>query len=228
VDESWPTEGVPTSPYSTHKAAAERLLDAFEQEHPETAVTRMPPGIIGQRDAGSALLRYGVPSVVPARALSWIPVLPLDRRLKIPMVHADDVAAAIDLALQSRTPGPFNLSAEPAVTTAAIGEVLSARPVHVPAPVVRAAAAAAWHARLQQVDPGWVDLGYAVPLLDCGRASRELGWTPHAGALQVLAETVDGVVHAASQRTPVLRPRSVAQQLGALVRRGPVSSRPRP
>jgi UDP-glucose 4-epimerase len=228
VDESWPTEGVPTSPYSTHKAAAERLLDTFEQEHPTTAVTRLRPGIIGQRDAGSALLRYGVPSVVPARALSWLPLLPLDRRLKIPMVHADDVAAAIDLALQSRAPGPFNLAAEPPVTAAAIGDVLSARPVHVPAPVVRAAAAAAWHARLQQVDPGWVDLGYAVPLMDCGRAQRELGWSPRAGALEVLAETVDGVLHAASQRTPVLRPRTVGRQLGTLLRRGPVSERRQP
>ena len=227
VDESWPTDGVPTSPYSTHKAAAERLLDAFERERPATLVTRMRPGIIGQRDAGSGLLRYGVPAVVPARALSWIPLLPLDRRLKIPMVHADDVAAAIDLALLSRTPGPFNLAAEPVITTDAIGEVLSARPVHVPAPVVRAAAAAAWHARLQQVDPGWVDLGYSVPLLDCGRAARELGWTPRSSAREVLAETVEGVVHAASGRTPVLRPRSVAQQLAALVRRGPVSSRRR-
>ena len=28
VDESWARDGVPTSPYSQHKAAAERLLDA--------------------------------------------------------------------------------------------------------------------------------------------------------------------------------------------------------
>ena len=35
VDESWPTDGVPTSPYSRHKSAAERLLDAHQATHPD-------------------------------------------------------------------------------------------------------------------------------------------------------------------------------------------------
>jgi UDP-glucose 4-epimerase len=228
VDETWPTGGVPSSPYSRHKATAERLLDAHQRAWPERLVTRMRPGIIGQRSAGSSLLRYGVPALVPARALDWVPVLPLDRRLAVPMVHADDVADAFVRALEARVPGAFNLSAEPAVTTDQIAGALGARPLHVPAPVVRAAASAAWHARLQQVDPGWVDLGYAVPLLDCGRASRELGWAPTVGALTVLRETLDGMRDAAADRTPVLRPRTVAGQLGRLTRRGPVSQRRRP
>src|SRR5919204_1799320 len=33
VDESWPTDGVETSFYARHKAAVERILDAFEAEH---------------------------------------------------------------------------------------------------------------------------------------------------------------------------------------------------
>jgi hypothetical protein len=89
-------------------------------------------------------------------------------------------------------------------------------------------ASATWHARLQQVDPGWVDLGYAVPLLDCGRASRELGWAPAVDALTVLHETLAGMRDGAADRSPVLRPRTVAGQLGRLVRRGPVSHRRRP
>src|SRR5207253_10136 len=40
VDESWPTEGVPTSFYSRHKAAVERLLDSFLTEHPSVRVVR--------------------------------------------------------------------------------------------------------------------------------------------------------------------------------------------
>jgi nucleoside-diphosphate-sugar epimerase len=68
VDESWPTGGVPSSPYSRHKAAAERLLDDHQERHPDRTVTRLRPGIIGQRAAGSALLRYGLPAVVPACA----------------------------------------------------------------------------------------------------------------------------------------------------------------
>src|SRR5215213_3087805 len=53
VDETWPTDGVPTSMYSRHKAAAERLLDELEVDAPDVTVTRVRPGIIGQRSAGS-------------------------------------------------------------------------------------------------------------------------------------------------------------------------------
>src|ERR671915_1466773 len=34
VDESWPTTGIPSSFYASHKAEVERLLDRFEGEHP--------------------------------------------------------------------------------------------------------------------------------------------------------------------------------------------------
>jgi len=228
VDESWPTGGVRTSRYSVHKAAAERLLDDFEQASPATTVSRMRPGIVGQRSAGSALLRYGVPAVVPARALDLVPVLPLDRRMRIPMVHSDDVADALVRVLDRRAGGAFNLAAEPPITTDLVAEALGARAVHVPSPVVRAAMSAAWHARLQQVDTGWLDLAFSVPLLDTSRARRELEWTPATPATAVLREVLDGMRHAASARTPVLRPRTVLAGIRSLLSQGPVGQRARP
>jgi len=228
VDESWPTQGIASSPYSRHKVAAERLVDGFEREHPDTVVTRMRPGIIGQRDAGSSLLRYALPALVPARALDWLPVLPLDKRLSLPMVHADDVADAFARALEARAAGAFNLAAPPALTVDDLATVLGARHVDVPAPVLRALMSASWHLRLQQLDPGWLDMAYSVPVLDVGRAGRELGWSPRVDALSVLAETVAGMRDRATRPSPVLRGRSVAGELTRLVRRGPVSSRPKP
>lgn len=225
VDESWPTDGIASSPYSRHKSAAERLLDAFESDRRSTVVTRLRPGIVGQRSAGSSLLRYGLPAAVPAGLLRLLPLLPLDRRLAIPMVHADDVADAIELALRAKVSGAFNLSAEPAITADHIATTLTARSVHVSAPVLRAALSLTWHARLQQLDPGWLDLGYSVPLMDTTRASKELGWSPKVDALSVLEETVAGMSTASSDGTAVLRPRTVAGQLGRLIRRGPVSER---
>jgi hypothetical protein len=88
--------------------------------------------------------------------------------------------------------------------------------------------AAAWHARLQQVDPGWLDLGLAVPVLDSSRAARELSWSPSVDAMTVLREMLSGIRDAAADTTPVLRPRTVLGQVGELVRRGPVSQRQRP
>jgi len=227
VDESWPTEGVPTSWYSRSKAAAERLLDSHEAAT-ATVVTRLRPGIVGQRSAGSALLRYGVPGYVPGWALTWLPVLPLDRALVIPMVHSDDVADAIVRVLERRVGGAFNLAAEPPVTAARIAEAFGARLVHVPSQVLRPLVAASWRVHLQQVDPGWLDMGSALPLLDCGRAYRELGWAPSVDAMTVFREVLGGMRDTASDRTPVLRPRTVLGQAREALRRGPVSERQRP
>ena len=228
VDESWPTRGVPTSVYSRHKAAAERLLDDLEHQTPDLVVSRIRPGIVGQASAGSALLRYALPAVLPAGLLDHLPLLPIDRSLAIPMVHADDVADAIARVVEARAPGAFNLAAEPAVTAEVIAEVLGARLVHVPARSLRAAVSLSWHARLQPLDAGWIDLGHAVPLMDTSRASSTLGWQPSKDGVAVLAETVAGMRAGAAGRSPLLRPRSVPAAVGRFLRSGPVSSRRRP
>jgi nucleoside-diphosphate-sugar epimerase len=229
VDESWPTDGVPGSAYSRHKAAAERLLDAFEARRGTDGpvVTRPRPGLIFQRDAGSELLRYGVPGYVPARLIRALPVLPMDRRLILPVVHADDVADAVVTAVERRAPGAFNLAAEPPLTRDDIAAALQAYPVHLPAPVIRAAAALGWHARLQRLSPGWIDLAFSAPLLDTARARRVLDWSPRVGAREALAEALGGMADGAATDSPVLRPRTVGNQATDLLRRGPITRRHR-
>ena len=117
VDESWPTTGIASSPYSRDKSAAEALLDEYEQRLGSAAipVARMRPGFILQRAAASGLMRYGLPEYVPMQLVLWLPLLPLDRRLCIPLVHADDVAEAITRVIDRRAAGPFNVAAEPPV-----------------------------------------------------------------------------------------------------------------
>jgi len=75
VNEQWPTAGIPTSPYSQHKAAAERLLDVAEATTDSAlTITRLRPGFVVQGAAASGLLRYGLPGYVPAAALRWVPL----------------------------------------------------------------------------------------------------------------------------------------------------------
>ena len=131
-------------------------------------------------------------------------------------------------ALTKRAAGAFNLAADPPVTADDMATALGARHVHVPAAAVRLAMSAAWHARVQPVDPGWLDLGYSVPLLDTSRARSVLGWSPTVDGPSVLRETLDGMRGAASDHTPALRRRRVTEQLGRLVREGPVSHRREP
>lgn len=228
VGEDWPVKGVPSSSYSRHKAAAERLLDSFEETSSGTAVARLRPGIIGQRSAGSSLLRYALPVLLPAGAIGAIPLLPMPAGLTIPMVHADDVADAVVRVLQQRAVGAFNLAAPAPVNAAMIAEALGARWVATPVPLIRAVVLAAWQARLQPVAPGWLDLGCAVPALDSSRALHELGWSPTNDAMGVLRETIDGMRHAAAGSTAVLRHRTVMSELSELVSRGPISHRRQP
>ncbi len=233
VTESYPTSGIRSSMYSRHKAAAERLLDDHEAEvaagrSDGPVVARLRPGIVGQRDAGSALLRYGLPGLVPGRAVTLLPVLPLDRSLLVPMVHAADVADAVCRVVDGRATGAFNLAAPSPITPADIAAALGAR--HVPAPgrLLRAAVSASWQARLQPLDPGWIDLALQVPLMDTRRARDELGWTPHRAAVSTLEETVAGMRDSASGSTAVLRPRSVARNVRERLSSGPVAGRRHP
>ena len=229
VDESWPTGGIDTLAYSKHKVAAERLLDEHEREHPDRpSVARMRPGLIGQRAAGSALLRYGLPPYVPAALLRHVPVLPLDRDFVVPMVHASDVADAIVRVLERRATGPFNLAADPPITRDVIASVLHARPVHVLKQVLRAIVDVTWRLRLQPLDPGWVDLAFAIPLLNTGRARRELDWAPRVRADAVLAEVIEGMADRAGTPSPVLRARSAMAELLAAAVGRPIDRRPRP
>lgn len=227
VDESWPTTGIDSSPYSRDKSAAETLLDEYEQRLGPTAISisRIRPGFILQRDAASGLLRYGLPGYLPMQLVSWLPLLPMDRRLCIPLVHTDDVAEAISQVIEGRATGAFNLAAEPAVGRDDIAAALRARPVHVPSRVLGALVDLSWRARLQHIDRGWLDMAFTVPLLDCSRAKRELGWEPRWSATAALQDLLDGVASRAHTASPALRERTVFDLLRRDATEGLISTR---
>ena len=225
VDESWPTEGIDSLAYSIEKVAAERLLDDDEAGSGRMLITRIRPALVVQGDAGSAILRYGTPAFLPGQALALLKLLPVDRDLVIQAVHSDDVADALVRVLDQRAGGAFNLAADPPLTRDRIAEALGARPVHLPRQVLRTATALGWRTHLQPLDPGWIDLAFAVPLLDSGRARRELGWEPRYDAVTALAELIAGMREQRGTASPVLRPRSVLKDLARSVSRGPVAQR---
>ncbi len=228
VDESYPHTGMPTSRYSTDKASAEALLDDHEREHPGAmTLTRIRPGIVMQRAAGAALSRYGLPAYFPTWLLPHLPLLPLDRTFAVPVVHSDDVADALVRVLDQRPGGAFNLAAQTPMTRDVVADVLGARAVHVPAPVLRAVVAGSWRLRLQPLSPGWIDLAFAVPMQDSTRAREELGWQPRHSPREALAEAVEGMAANAHTDSPALRPRSVVDRVRALAVAGPVSRRRR-
>jgi UDP-glucose 4-epimerase len=212
VDESWPTEGIPTSFYARDKADVERMLDRFEAEHRRVRVVRLRPGLIFKREAGTEIRRLFAGPFLPSPLVrpELIPIVPRLERLRFQAVHSDDVGEAYRLAATRDVRGPFNVAAEPVLDPDELGRLLRARPVPVPPGFLRGAAWLTWKLRLQPTPPGWLDMALAVPIMDVTRARTELGWEPRRTAGEALLELLDGMRHGAGLQTPPLDPDTTA------------------
>ena len=208
VTESWPTEGIPSSYYSRHKAAVERVLDRFESEHPDVRVVRLRKALIFKREAGAGIARLFLGPLVPRRLVrrELVPLLPSNSQLVFQGVHSLDVGEAYRLAVVGEVRGPFNLAAEQVLDPEILSRVLGSRRVPVPPPVLRWLTHATWLLRLQPTSGGWVDMAHGVPIMDTTRARRELGWTPRYTAEEALSEVLGGIRDNDGLPTPVLEP----------------------
>jgi UDP-glucose 4-epimerase len=206
VDESWPTHSQPTAAYGREKAYVERSLDAFELAHPELRVVRMRPCFIFKPESAASQRRIFAGPLLPARLVGrkWVPVVPAIPGLAFQALHTSDVAEAYRLAVTRPVRGAFNVAAEPVITPAVLGQIFRARPVTVPAAAVVSASRLAFRSRLAPAPPELVQLFLSLPLLDSGRAERELGWKPVRSGVDALEALAEGWRTGASLPTPAL------------------------
>jgi len=209
VDESWPVDGIPSSAYSRHKARVERLLDDLSAGS-RMRVVRLRPGLIFKAEAASEIRRFFLGPLLPnflvrPRLIPFVPDVP---RLRFQAVHADDIGEAYRLAVVGTAEGAFNIAAEPTIGPPELASLLHARKLPVPAKALRAAASLTWRAHLQPADAGWIDLALGVPLMDTGRARRELGWKPKKTSLEALGELLTGLRDGTGGETPPLDPKA--------------------
>ncbi|MCJ1715919.1 NAD-dependent epimerase/dehydratase family protein [Curtobacterium sp. VKM Ac-2922] len=205
VDESFPTDGIPTATYAIHKAANERALDAFALANPSVVVTRLRPGLVFQRDVAAELRGLFLGPFVPMGIVRWIrwAVLPLPYAFVFQAVHAEDVADAFWRAVDRRAGGAFNIAAAPVLTPPRIARVLGMRgAVRMPYRLLRGIVTLTWRLRLQPTDAGWLDIAASVPIMSTERARTELGWEARHSATDALGALVagfaDGANHPAS------------------------------
>jgi UDP-glucose 4-epimerase len=208
VDESWPTAGIESSFYSRHKAEVERLLDRFEDEEPSVRVVRLRPALIFKREAASGIRRLFAGPFLPSPLVrrELIPMVPRTERLCFQAVHSSDVGEAYRLASLGEARGAFNIAAEPVLNADALAALLAARPVPVHPGLLRMGASLSYRLHLQPTEPGWLDMGLAVPLMDATKAQRELGWKPRHGADDAFRELLGGIRDRAGIDTPPLSP----------------------
>jgi UDP-glucose 4-epimerase len=209
VDESWPTTGIQSSFYARHKAEVERLLDRFEDEHPDTRAVRLRPGLIFKREAASGVRRLFAGPLLPGFLVrrGLIPVVPAHERLVFQAVHSHDIGDAYRLAIVSEEArGAYNVAADPVLDADELARALGARKVSVPRGLLRGGAALTYGLRLQPSEPGWVDMAFAVPVMDTTRVRTELGWNPRHTSSEALLELLAGIREGAGLDTPPLEP----------------------
>jgi UDP-glucose 4-epimerase len=211
VAEDWPVTGIPSSQYSRDKSQAEQVVRDVFGTRAGTTLTVVRPTLVLQPAASSEIGRYflgpllfGAARVLPGRVARLLP-LPLPA-LRVGFVHADDVADALARMLDRRAAGPFNVAAEPVLDADALARALGTVRVPVPAAVLRAGLAAAFHSRVVPTEPGWLDLGLQAPALDTSRARRLLGWTPAHPGDEVLRQFVAALGRGEGAPGPLLQP----------------------
>jgi nucleoside-diphosphate-sugar epimerase len=182
----------------------------------------MRPGLIFKRAAATGIRRLFAGPFLPSPLVrrEAIPLVPDVPRLRFQAVHSHDVGEAYRLAVVSDARGAFNLAADPVLDPPTLAELLGARTVPMRAGVLRALADLSWRARLQPSPPSWIDLALAIPLLDSGRAARELEWTPTVSAGDALLELLGGLRDAADAPTPPLSSASSGRLRSAELRGG--------
>ena len=215
VDESWATEGTPTSFYSRHKVAVERELDRFEADNPEIQVVRLRPALIFKDEAATEIRRLFIGPFLPnfLLRLKFVPALPRVDRLRFQAVHSGDVGQAYLRAVLADVDGAFNIAAEPPLSPEEMAERIGVRSFPVPARVVRRLADLSWRMRLQPTPPGWLDMALNVPLMSSDRAREELGWEPRHSGVDALEELLAGMRGGHGAETPPLAADSAGGRL---------------
>jgi nucleoside-diphosphate-sugar epimerase len=164
LTEDAPLAPLPRFAYARHKADVDRFIAATL---PQVAVVR-PTIVLGPN---------AQPLLKTLLALPFYLRIP-DPQPRLCVVHEDDVASAVLLALDRRARGPFNLAAPSSFSVRDVVRARHAWAPGVPAVLARAALEAAWRTTGWGGEPGWIDGAAASLTLDCTRARTLLGWRP--------------------------------------------------
>lgn len=187
IAEDVPTRGTPEHYYSQQKAALEKTLAEITAGSDLEVYVLRPCIVAGPKAPALADALPWSHGPGPLRtAVRTVMVVP-DPGVPLQLVHHDDVAAAIALAVTtSAPPGAYNIAADGVVT---VSDVVSAFGGHaVRVPHLAATAAAALLTRLPFVPAmaEWLHTMRASTVMDTTRARTLLGWTPEFTTAQTL------------------------------------------
>ena len=177
---AWPDNPVPLSETANVRpnqesdwvrvrADLEARALAFAEEHPGVAVTLVRPCVTVSEDGPDELGR-----VLSAARLVASP----DGTPAAQFVHADDVAAAVDLIRRERAEGIFNVAPDGALDAELIRALVGGAPrFPLPEWIARRLTALGWRYQLAPTPPGFVPF-VNHPWVIANDRLRALGWEP--------------------------------------------------
>jgi len=180
------TEASPLRPnpglyYSRDKAAVEKYLDTYESQHPEMIVTRLRPcTIVGPCADPRQMASFVSDSTIVVRSAD-----PLYQ-----LLHEDDFARALHMAIQQDMPGIYNVTSDDPRTIRQLGRLRGSKIVTLPYPLVRGLMGLTWRLGKADFAPGWADL-VRYPIVASNEKLKQLGWQPEFATPEALEVLVD-------------------------------------
>jgi UDP-glucose 4-epimerase len=198
LTENVPPRGSPEHYYSEQKAACEQALaDITKDSSLEVFILR--PCIVAGPQApalADAMPWNQLPTALRAVAKAvpvLKPVVP-DPGIPLQLVHHDDVAEAIALAVTAPAPpGAYNIAADGLVTVSDVAKALGGRPVRVPAAAASVASAALARLPFVPSELEWLHVARTSVVMDTTKAKKELGWQPRYTSEETLAALAQAV-----------------------------------
>jgi nucleoside-diphosphate-sugar epimerase len=180
LTESSPLRANPDFSQAWHKLEAERMIEAFQEDHPEVVVTVLRPAIVFGPNVENFISRMlEAPRVTTVKG--YEPPLQL--------VHEEDVASAIHLAVQQDLPGAFNVAADGWLTGDEVLAVTGKKRVELPEAVAFSLADRLWKMRVSQAPPGELHFVMHPWVVDNAKL-KAAGWVPMHGNREALVEAM--------------------------------------
>jgi nucleoside-diphosphate-sugar epimerase len=169
LTESSPLRPNEESPWVRMRAQIEERVECFAAEHPEVAVAVLRPCVTVSPDGPDELGR-----VLSAARI----VAPADDASPAQFVHADDVAAAVDVVRRARATGAYNVAPEGALGADRIRALVGGSPrLSLPGWLARRLSDIGWRYQLAPTPPGFVPFVTESWVVANDRL-RALGWEP--------------------------------------------------
>jgi UDP-glucose 4-epimerase len=174
---AWPDNPVPLSetaplrpnaesPWVLVRAQLEDRLSQFATDHPDVSVAVLRPCVTVSEDGPDEL----------GRVLGAARLVASDRAPGAQFVHADDVAAAVDVVRRSCAAGPFNVAPEGALDPDLIRALVGGTPrIPLPEWAARRLTTIGWRYQVAPTPPGFLPF-VNHPWVVASDKLRALGW----------------------------------------------------